>query len=89
MELWANAVNKVEQVLPMEGPLAIPARGAIGAVVGQTLMSAIRPSFAYTESGQARKDAVFPELFGGEEPATFTPWWLGAVGGFIAFTTLI
>lgn len=89
MELWANAVSKVEQVLPMEGPLAVPARGAIGAAVGQTIMSAVRPSFAYNDAGQPRKDAVFPDLFGGAEPATYTPWWLGAVGGFLAFTTLI
>ena len=89
MELWAGAVNKLEQVLPMEGPMAVPARAAIGAGVGYLVMQAVRPEFAYSPSGEARQDAVLPDLFPGVQPATYTPWWTGPVLGAIAFSTLI
>lgn len=89
MELWAKTVDKLEQVLPMEGPMAVPARFAIGAVGGHLIMSAIRPGFAYTPEGQSRQDAVFPELFPGAQPPTYTPWWTGALVGGLALTTLI
>lgn len=89
MDLWGGAIEKLENVLPMDGPLAVPARAAIGAGVGYVVMSAIRPGFAYTEDGKPREDAVFPELFPGEQPSTFTPWWTGPLVGAVAFTTLI
>lgn len=89
MELWAKGVSKLEQVLPMEGSLAVPARFAIGAGVGYLVMSAIRPEFAYTPEGQPREDAVFPGLFPGAQPATFTPWWTGPLVGGLALVTLI
>lgn len=89
MELWTKTVDTLEQVLPMEGAMAVPARAAIGAGIGMLVMSAIRPGFAYTESGQARQDAVFPELFPGANPPTYTPWWTGPLIGAVALTTLI
>lgn len=89
MDLWAGTVSKLESVLPMEGPMAVPARAAIGAGVGYVVMSAVRPEFAYTSTGEARQDAVFPDLFPGAQPATYTPWWTGPLVGAIAFSTLI
>lgn len=89
MDLWYAATDKLEKVLPMEGPMAVPARAAIGAGAGYLVMSAIRPEFAYTPEGQAREDAVFPDLFPGAQPATYTPWWTGPLLGAIAFTTII
>ena len=89
MDLWAGAVSKLESALPMEGPMAVPARAAIGAGVGYLVMSAIRPEFAYTAQGQARQDAVFPDLFPGAQPPTYLPWWTGPLAGAIVFTTMI
>lgn len=89
MDIWGGAVEKLESVLPMEGALAVPARAAIGAGVGYLVISAVRPGFAYTPEGQPRQDAVFPQIFPGEQPATYTPWWTGPLMGAVAFTTFI
>lgn len=88
-ELWAGAVAKLEEILPMEGPMAIPARAAIGAGVGYLIMQAVRPGFAYTPEGQPRQDVNFPDVFPGAQPPTATPWWTGPALGALVFTSLI
>ena len=88
-EIWANTVGKLESMLPMEGPMAVPGRAAIGAAAGYLLMEAIRPEFAYTPEGKPRPDAVFPDLFPGEGKPTFTPRWIGPVAGAVILTTFI
>lgn len=87
--LWFSATEKLESVLPMEGAMAVPARAAIGAGVGYIVMEALRPSFAYTEDGQRRPDAYFPDAYSGSGAPTGTPWWTGPMIGAVAFATLI
>lgn len=87
MDYILGAVDKVESFLPMEGPLAIPARFAIGAGIGWLVMEAIRPSFAYNGDGTKRPFAPIPELYSARGPHTFLPWLIGpAAGGFLLST---
>ena len=88
-DLWLGAVSKLESVLPMEGPMAVPARAAIGAGVGYVLMEAIRPGFAYTEDGKKRPDTYFPQLYSSGGKPTALPWYSGPILGAVAFSTFI
>lgn len=64
-------------------------RAAMGAALGWMLIAAVRPSFAYAPNGEARQDAIFPELFPGAAPPTTTPWWVGPVAGATTFVLFI
>jgi len=83
MEIIDSIYDKVENILPMEGPMAIPARAAIGAGLGFLVISAIRPDFAYDQSGNARPWAVLPELYQGAGQPTFLPFFVGPLLGAI------
>lgn len=89
MDVIDRVVGGLESVLPMEGPLAIPARAAIGAALGWLVMQAIRPDFAYTPDGTARKWAVMPDLYSGVDPETHLPFFVGPVAGAILLAGFI
>lgn len=83
MEVLSRITAAAENVLPMEGPLAIPLRAAIGAGIGWLVIKAIRPEFAYTGDGRARRWAVMPDLYEGSEPVTHLPFFVGPLAGAI------
>lgn len=85
MDLWFSIVDRAEQVIPEN----IILRTAMGAAVGWLVIAAIRPEWAYNQRGEARADAIFPELFPGSNPPTMTPWWVGPLVGAFAFATLV
>jgi hypothetical protein len=89
MDYWMSGVHKLESVLPMEGPMAVPIRAAIGSGLGYLVMEAVRPGFAYTPDGQRRPDAVFPGLYQGSGPPTYAPFWTGPLVGALVLTTMI
>lgn len=71
----------------MSGPLAIPARFAVGAGLGWLVMAALRPSFAYNPDGTKRPFALLPDLYEGKGAPTPLPWLAGpALGGFVLST---
>lgn len=79
--------ERIESVLPMEGPMAIPARFAIGAAAGWLFMEAIRPRFAYTSDGVKRPWIAVPDLYQSRGAPTWLPWFVGPLaGGFILST---
>lgn len=81
MDFVNNLYEKVENVLPMEGPLAVPMRAAIGAALGYLLIAAIRPQFAYNPDGSTRPWAVIPELYNGRGAPTHMPFLVGPLAG--------
>ena len=81
MEFLDKLYDKVETVLPMEGPLAVPMRAAIGAGLGYLLIAAIRPQFAYNPDGTPRPWAVLPELYTARGTPTHMPFLIGPLAG--------
>lgn len=82
--------EKIESYLPMEGPMAIPARFAIGAGLGWLVIAAVRPAFAYdTTNGQPRPWAPLPTLYRGSGDPTFTPWFVGPLIGGVLLSVFI
>ncbi len=87
MDYLVAVTDKLESLLPMEGPLAVPARFVIGAGIGWLLIEAVRPSFAYNANGTKRPFAPMPELYQATGVPTFLPWLIGpALGGFALST---
>lgn len=84
-----GAYDKIESILPMEGPLAIPARAGIGAGVGWILGSAAAPSWSYNKDGSKRPFAVFPGLYQGQGAPTYLPWLFWPALGAFVFSTFI
>jgi len=74
----------------MRGPFAPALRAGVGFGVVWLVMAAIRPSFAYDESGQAR-----PWKFGsqaspdGDDNSTLVPWWMLPLGGAFVSSVLV
>ena len=89
MEYWFKGVDKLENILPVEGALAVPARFAIGAGIGYLLYEAFTPSWAYNEDRSRRPDAMLPGLYAANGPPTATPFWTGPLLGGLALTLLI
>jgi hypothetical protein len=89
MEYWFKIVDSVENVLPLEGPLAVPTRAAIGAGIGYLVYEAFRPSWAYNPDGSRRPDAMMPALYSANGPPTATPFWTGPLLGALALTLFI
>lgn len=89
MDYIVRAVDKLESFLPMEGPLAIPARFVIGAGLGWLVISAIQPDFAYTSDGAKRPWVAMPDLYVGRGPPTWLPWFVGPLMGGFALTTFV
>ena len=75
--------DKIEDILPMEGPMSIPARAVIGAGLGYLVIAAIRPDFAYDQSGNVRPWAVCPDLYQGAGSPTHLPFFVGPLLGSI------
>jgi len=90
MEVIDGLYEKAENVLPMEGPLAIPARAAIGAALGWLVIAAWRPSFAYDDAnGKPRPWATFPQLYEGSGQATCAPWFIGPLTGAVLLSVFL
>jgi hypothetical protein len=84
MDLLDGIMDKVEGVLPMEGPLAVPLRAAIGGGLGWLLIAALRPNFAYdAQTNQPRPWAVLPELYQGQGTPTHLPFLVGPLAGAV------
>jgi len=84
MDVVDKAWDKLENVFPSSMPL----RAAMGAGIGYVVMEAVRPEFAY-HNERKRPDAYFPDLYVGEGPPTFTPWWTGPLLGAVLTTLFI
>jgi hypothetical protein len=90
MDFLLAPIDFAESILPMEGPLAVPARAAIGAALGWLVIAAIRPEFAYDPvSQEPRPWSSMPELWDGKGAPTSTPWILGPVVGAILLAGFI
>ena len=88
-ELIDSLYDKVESVLPMQGPLAPLYRAAIGAGLGYLVIAAIRPSFSYNNDGSPRPWAVVPELYDGKGAPTHLPFLVGPLAGVLLFAGFV
>lgn len=89
MDLIDSFYDKVESVLPMQGPLAPLLRAAIGAGLGYLVIAAVRPSFAYNSNGTPRPWAVLPELYEGTGQPTHLPFIVGPLAGVLLFAGFV
>lgn len=89
MDYIVQFTDKLESLLPMSGPLAIPARFVVGAGLGWLVLSAIQPSFAYTPDGGKRPWVAMPDLYEGRGAPTWLPWFVGPLLGGFVLTTFV